>query len=641
MRRVFILLIFIFVVCMVQTVEARKLALLVGVDDYADVVSLKCCVNDMKTLKAALLNVGFTENDMFILTTGSPVRDMPTKENIEQKVSEILAAARSGDLVFIAFAGHGVREGETDYFCPPFVKMNNIKGTCVSITKVMDDLSKCEASFKWMVVDACRNELNSSRGVTAFQVIPTPPQGIALFQSCNKGEESYEESQEGGNSYFMKNLAAALSGQADYNNDGKLTLLEVCTWTTSQTQADVEKVKNKTQRPYLNISAVDFTLSEDLNVPKAIKLVEKARKAVEEGKYELAVQIFDEAIALCPRLNSIRRERNAVQRLHNADNRIRETNQKSREEAEKHDLSIPGKMEGERKTLTVDGIEIAFRWCPPGTFTMGSPEDEPGKKEMSEEYNIDFNKIEKQHKVTLTKGFWMMETEVTVGMFKMFVSDTGYGSVGNPPFRDTDQKLGYTWRNPGFSQDNNHPVTCVSWHDSVAFCKWLSKKTGQNITLPTETQWEYACRAGSITALPNGPIVIEGMFDAPALDPIAWYGGNSRQRIIVHSDMDSSKSTGTHYFGEKHGTHPVGKKIPNNWGLYDMIGNVWEWCSDWYSNYPSESVTDPTGPSTGHERIFRGGSWGDTARACRSAYRYGSVPEHRSYAVGFRCITGQ
>ncbi|MBQ2622689.1 MAG: right-handed parallel beta-helix repeat-containing protein [Thermoguttaceae bacterium] len=1174
MRR-FLLLFFVISFCFVASAEARKYALLVGVDEYVNVSSLKCCVNDMKTLKEALIKIGFEEDDIRLLVTGGPYKDLPTKNNIELTFSKIVSNAQPSDMVFIAFSGHGAQEGNNVYFCPPDVRTNNLKGTCVSITDAMRILAnKCKAKFKWMVVDACRNDpTQSAKGIggKGLQVIPTPPAGIALFQSCAAGEESWEDIASG-NGYFTKNFAAALSGAADANHDGKLTLLEVCSWTTAHTKEQVKNSQNKSQRPYFSGSVTDFTLSEDLNVPKAKVLVEEARAAMKVKNYPLAIAKYDAAIALCPKFNSIRREREIVNNLLNAksqanpmqisvpgdcktieeayakvmeggiitiesgkyylsakfvvdrsvsfrggtgfakdvvissctsdvikitggspsfenltvqseaensccfnivggtpklfrctivstkgngmyikgenvnpkvelctikdcklsgalidqnglgefydceffgnsamgieikesgnptvteckihdgkksgvwvsnkglgefnsceiygnaemgieikesgnptfteckihdgqksgvwvsdnglgtfnnceiygntnagvdtktagnptftkckihdgksagvyvtenglgkfkdceiysnantekscgdgivitesgnptftgciircdnisfnkkglgefrnceitgwaakiyvfdssnptfteckihngsahcvimrgslgtfkdceifgyrglgfvigyssnptiigcklhdlgaggvsvferglgtikdcdiynngcgiitstsgnptvieckihdmknagvvsnkdstgtikdcdiygnkaagitvhdegnltvtgckihdgkgggieilakgmgsfndnvlennykdekltnwdiapdagevkgsgntppipidsENRVKKAEQKRREEeerkrreeAEKNDLSIPGKMEVERKTVIVNGVEFAFRWCPPGTFVMGAPKGEHGQKELSEKYKVDYDKIEKQHEVTLTKGFWMMETEVTVGMFKAFVNDKGYKSKGYVPYGLADNKIEadsqYSWRNPGFSQDDNHPVTCVSWDDAVEFCKWLSKKTGQNITLPTEAQWEYACRAGTTGAHPGN------------LNEMAWW-------VNVNNS-----------------THPVGTKKANAWGLYDMIGNVMEWCADWFGDYPSGTVTDPTGPASGSDRVFRGGSCFNSAWFCRSANRGYFDPGARFCNLGFRC----
>ena len=184
----------------------------------------------------------------------------------------------------------------------------------------------------------------------------------------------------------------------------------------------------------------------------------------------------------------------------------------------------------------------------------------------------------------------------------------------------------WNWRAPGFTQGEDNPVTCVSWNDAVRFCNWLSEKEGrkpsykikgESVTwdrnadgyrLPTEAEWEYACRAGTTTRFFAGDS--EG-----ALGGVGWYFDNS---------------------GFK--THPVGKKAPNAWDLYDMHGNVWEWCWDWHGDYPSTAVTDPAGPVRGSYRVFRGGSWNYYARFCRSADRNYARPADRRSFVGLRLL---
>ncbi|MBR5161654.1 MAG: SUMF1/EgtB/PvdO family nonheme iron enzyme, partial [Thermoguttaceae bacterium] len=254
---------------------------------------------------------------------------------------------------------------------------------------------------------------------------------------------------------------------------------------------------------------------------------------------------------------------------------------------------------GERKTYEVNGVEIAFRWAPAGSFLMGSPESEEGRKDD-----------ETQHEVTLTNGFWMMETPVTVGMFKAFVDDTGYESDGYAPRywngREWEDNPELSWLSPGFDQNDNHPVTCVSSYDAEEFCKWLSHKTGEYIQLPTEAQWEYACRAGS-----TGVCAI-------ILDEMAWYRFNSGYT-----------------------THPAGLKMPNAWGLYDMHGNVYEWCVDYYSSLSSESEIDPQDCFAHDSQVVRGGSWISKNKDCRSASRNKFPLKTRIYFLGFRCVKGR
>ena len=238
---------------------------------------------------------------------------------------------------------------------------------------------------------------------------------------------------------------------------------------------------------------------------------------------------------------------------------------------------------GYRKVLKLNGIEYAFCWCPPGTFLMGSPSSEPGR------YNH-----EKQHRVTLTRGFWMLETEVTQAMWK---------SVMGTSIRQQHDKANTSWSLGGEGSD--YPMYHVSWEECRSFCEKLSEKLGLTVSLPTEAQWEYACRAGTTGAY------------AGDLGKMGWYDSNSR-----------------------HGTHPVGQKKPNAWGLYDMHGNVWEWCQDWYDeDYYTESPTsDPTGPNSGSNRVYRGGGWIDDAQDCRSASRNWHSPDYRINYLGFRPV---
>jgi len=159
--------------------------------------------------------------------------------------------------------------------------------------------------------------------------------------------------------------------------------------------------------------------------------------------------------------------------------------------------------------------------------------------------------------------------------------------------------------NPG----DNLPVVQVSQEDGVDYCNWLSEKTGHSYRLPSEAEWEYACRAGSTTKYYWGD-KMESSY--------CWYIGNSGKHI-----------------------HPAGEKKPNMWNLYDMSGNVWEWCSDFYGNYPSGSVINPAGPDTGFFYIFRGGDWNGLALGCRSAYRNYGIQHDRCKYIGFRIVRSQ
>ncbi len=285
-----------------------------------------------------------------------------------------------------------------------------------------------------------------------------------------------------------------------------------------------------------------------------------------------------------------------------------------------------------------DSIGMKLRLIPTGEFMMGSPEDEEGH--AKDEGPV--------HRVRLTKPFYLGVYEVTIEQFRQFVEATGHitdaekdarggwGYTGNDqrPFKK-DPK--YTWQHTGFTQGDNYPVVNVSWNDAMAFCRWLSQKESTTYRLPTEAEWEYACRAGTQTRFyhgddPNGLAEVGNVSDATANTKFAEW--------MKISEVDRLKiGTATHNDGYAF-TAPVGCFRANAFGLYDMIGNVWEWCSDWdKTDYYRDSPTDdPTGPADGSMRIRRGGSWLHSPEFGRSARRRRYAPDARNSPIGFRIV---
>jgi formylglycine-generating enzyme required for sulfatase activity len=252
---------------------------------------------------------------------------------------------------------------------------------------------------------------------------------------------------------------------------------------------------------------------------------------------------------------------------------------------------------------------MTFVSISPGSFTMGSPEDEEGREAD-----------EVQHQVTISQGFSIQTTEVTVGQWRTFVEETGYESTaektGAMALEDGEWKVrkGYDWKNPGFPQSDNHPVTCVSWDDTKAFAEWLSEKAGGTFRLPTEAEWEYACRAGTTTRFHWG----DKMDCDKANFGNSWSNECGRKEPLR--------------------TVQVASYPPNAWGLYDMHGNVWEWTNDWFAPYQEGSATDPKGPEWGERRSVRSGSWWSYSRYCRSAVRVRNSPDQAFQTLGFRLV---
>jgi formylglycine-generating enzyme required for sulfatase activity len=235
-------------------------------------------------------------------------------------------------------------------------------------------------------------------------------------------------------------------------------------------------------------------------------------------------------------------------------------------------------------TIAQKKPDIQWVNIPAGTFTMGSPENELGRETG-----------EVQHSVTIS-AFRMSNYEVTFDQYDMFCDATGRNKPAD-----------------GGWGRGNRPVINVTWEDARAFAEWM------NCRLPTEAEWEYACRAGTTTPFNTGENILTAE---------ANYDGT-----FPYSNFKQGELRGK--------TLPVGSFKPNAWGLYDMHGNVWEWCQDWLAPYSMDPQTNPKGPTYGNLHIGRGGSWKNMAQRCRSAYRYARSANHKSNVLGFRIATEQ
>ena len=254
--------------------------------------------------------------------------------------------------------------------------------------------------------------------------------------------------------------------------------------------------------------------------------------------------------------------------------------------------------------LHIHGVSFEFVRIPSGQFQMGSEMGDSDEKPV--------------HRVCINESFYMGKTEVTVRQFRAFMQATGYKTEAEKGNWAANYAWGFpivpghglNWRQPGFPQSEDNPAVCISWNDAVAFCQWLSRETGEHYRLPTEAEWEYACRAG------------RGDDYAGNLDEMGWYRDNS---------------------GGK--TYPVAQKKPNAWGLHDMHGNAWEWCRDvWHSNYqgaPTDGspwLTEYYLPPVSIRRVLRGGAWCRLDFELGSTYRYRGTSDFRSDGTGFRIV---
>lgn len=288
---------------------------------------------------------------------------------------------------------------------------------------------------------------------------------------------------------------------------------------------------------------------------------------------------------------------------------------------------------------------------PAGEFLMGSDEVPESLQKDYPQYEqkrlLDLEDEKPVHRVVITKSFFIGQYEVTVDQFSRFVEQSGYvpesiadgtGGYGYNPDYDSalsvkgdafeGRNTKYSWSNPGFKQRGDEPVVNVSWNDAAALARWLSTREGRRYRLPTEAEWEYACRAGTRSRYfygdhPEAITAYANIFDADTAEN--W----QKWKVYAVKQHDGYAFTA-----------PVGSFKPNAFGIYDMSGNAWEWVSDWYGEqyYASSPVNDPQGPSDGNVKVRRGGSWHTWSLYARSSYRNWNTTSTRYPLVGMRLV---
>jgi formylglycine-generating enzyme required for sulfatase activity len=503
---------------------------------------------------------------------------------LESAFDAFLDEAKGAECALVYFAGHGVEYHGANFLLVKDTAISDISADvermkrrlateAVSLQGWVDSLDATQAQVKVVILDCCRdNPLKAEDGSGTRSVVGgsrglaqvTPPSGTLISYSADAGQRAND-------GLFTEVLASNLKTPG-------LSILKVFAKTREEVReistAWAEEDASRGLAPdssrsrhepaeynKLNLAGTDFAFTR--GIPVAGKAAEPDAKMseaeIERRAKEMAEKLVAEAMRqqLAPAVPTLPTE--APKPMVRTDS------------VGPAAFPAGSGMEGSRagEVRTFGGIEMV--WCPPGGFLMGSPASEANRYDD-----------ERQHRVTLTRGFWMAKTETTQGQWESVMGE-----------------------NPSAFEGEDLPVENVSWDDVQGWLEKMNETTplpsGWKWTLPTEAQWEYACRAGTETAF------------AGDLDEMAWYDENSGST-----------------------TNPVGTKKANAWGLHDLHGNVWEWCSDWYGDYSSGSSSDPTGATTGVIRVYRGGSWGNFAQDCRSAYRRGSTPGLRGNFLGFR-----
>jgi formylglycine-generating enzyme required for sulfatase activity len=581
--------------------EPKRVALLVGVNRYrarafAD-RPLDYAEKNVNDLAEVLRAQGF---EVHVLTGA-----VATRQAIDDALDVLLRGRAADDLVLIAFAGHGVqmplvddqrrlilddrgREQSDAYYCPVDAQYGRAD-SMISLTRLFERL-KFEGGINLVLADACRDDpeaakLRGLRSLSGNELNGRLPKNSAIFFSCAADQQARETDKAGGgHGIFFHHVIEGLRGAAADRETGEVNWGDL----TNYVQRNVNRKavewfpeearlkRNRLQTPHLINNIVDIPVLAHVDVRRPDIPAPPVPAPVDVRSRDLTRPSFAESI----------------------------------------------------------GIKIVP--IPAGDFFMGSsPEQvEQMLKLFPNVKKEDYDDEQPRHRVQITRIQGLSAHEVTVGQFRKFVEDAGYKTEAERDGKggygyDVDKKQWvqdpkFIWRNPGFEQSDDHPVVEVSWNDATEFCRWLSRKDGRNYRLPTEAQWEYCCRAGTETLYSNG--------DDP--ERLARVGNvaNARAEAQFPGSTTIAADDGFVF------TAPVGRYEPNAWGLYDMHGNVWEWCLDFYdvAYYKNSATADPRGPSSAASRVFRGGCWSSAGGLCRSACRIGFAPGDRSSRLGFR-----
>ncbi len=594
---------------------SQRWALLIGVDDYANANRLSYCGADQVAMRERLLAAGFPADHIFLLHDKAEENKFrPSKGNIERQLNNVLKLADSEDLVVIGFSGHGVYLDSKSYLCPNDAVLNNPE-TLVELEGVYERLRRCSASLKLVLVDACRNDprRGGQRALAATEETRQLarslqeahlPEGVVLLNSCSPGEISYEESRFN-HGVFMQYVLEALGGEADTSGDGSVSLDELRRYVGPKTKAYVAQKFNDIQRPFitgaLTEEAMDYALFSVRRLP----------------------------LTTTPSLPMSMPTPSA---------------------------SNPGTVKP--GAVVTNSLDMKFVLIPAGEFEMGSDEDAISVLRRFDYISADaIADSYPLHKVRISNPYYMGVHEVTLGQFLNFYHDANYqvecerDEYGGWGWTDDGERqsrsyVPWSWRFLGQTMD--HPVVNVTWNDAIAFCQWLSKKEGITYRLPTEAEWEYACKAGTTTRywFGNDPEELVGhdnvadkahrsIWSEPDKMMIAkWENGRPTNTSIPFPFLRGNDSYGF--------TAPVGSFPANPFGLHDIHGNVFEWCQDRYDEnyYKFSASVDPLGPTTGSKRVYRSGSWYDGPVRCRSAGRNGGGPSLRDFRLGFRLARG-
>ncbi len=644
----------------------QQYALVVGNSRYSDIVSLKNPVNDAADIAATLKSIGFEVTTLLDA-------DLNQLENAVVKFGSQLSSSQNS-IGFFFYAGHGVQSEGNNYLIPVDARIQAedfIRYKSLAVQTVLDIMRRSGNHLNLVVLDACRdNPFGWARsGSRGLSIVGTQPPGSIVVYATGAGEVALDGSGRNGvfTSELLKHIASpGIEIKEVFDRAGAGVLKSTA---GKQVPAVYSQFFGKEYLAGGRISVAntaDMTVTADkdgaevfidgtklgtapnlfVGLPAGKEILVEVRKGEYSAKKKLSLnagQTNELSFTLEPEKGSLHIQLDnpglytlildgVSQGLLDVSGKVNDILVGER------DLELVGNglyWQGRVMILASQTADIAatpwlneekstegFIFVSGGSFLMGSSASEPAR-ELDEG---------PQRRVTVS-SFMIGKYEVTVGEFRMFADATNYitdAEIGGGAYVLSQdgwiKNSNINWKNPGFIQTEKHPVTCVSWNDSIAYCNWRSDKEGlkraytvkgKKVTLnpgtdgyrlPTEAEWEFAAKGGNVSK------------------GFSFSGANEAEKAtwIVNNSKNSAQQVGT--------------KTPNELGLHDMSGNVWEWCWDWYARYPSGIQTNPTGSSLGYERVLRGGSWIDEPQYVRPSNRGYNFPNFSGYDQGFRLV---
>ena len=578
----------------------HRTALVVGNSRYVS-EPLKNPRNDAGDMAAALEQLGF-EVDLHIDTD---------RRSLRRAIRTFGQRLKQGGVGLFYYAGHGMQYRGQNFLIPIDADIraeDEIPDFGVDAGMVLRKMETAGNPFNMVFLDACRDNpfarsfRSSQTGLTGMDA----PSGTLIVYATDKGDKAEDGS--GRNGTFTERLLKYLPQPN----------LEVGSL-VRQVRADVLKATQGRQIPWSASSLIGQFYFNPLQVnASSTQRDREFWAAVKDSNNASDFQAYLDAY---PNGEKARLARLRISQLESSRDPLERT-----------------------KVFTDPTTGMEFVLVPGGCYMMG--QSEKGKRQLikergQKEYDQYFKDDLPRHEVCVD-ALYVAKHEVTVGQFRRFVKATGYrtdaeknsdGKQGCYAMKGADGlswRKGYDWNFPGFIQEDNQPVVCVSWNDSQKYIDWLNRQGNQTYRLATEAEWEYAARGNS--------------------DTIRFWGDDPDQACSYANVADRTKSPRNTSFSNKHEcsddywfTSPVGTYRPNPFGLYDMLGNVWEWTGDRYSSsyYKGSPRHNPQGSSSGSSRVIRGGSWGNDPAIARAAARYRGRPGDRSENLGFRLVLPQ